>query len=197
MNTLFHTISHRLDQRQLSDNLKGRGKLLGAEYVSLGISLVEVRRIVARIYSENKQTYQADDIISVADTLLSSDVYEKKMAGIFLLGKYVSDEHVVRYQLLEDLIAKHVIEWSLCDAFATDVVTLSLKQDWEQGKETLAQWSTSNNQWVRRAALVGAIKCKDVAEDWQAFAEKLITVFATEREPQVIKARKWLMREAQ
>jgi len=197
MEGLSHSITSELELHKQPDKLKGRDKLLGAEYISLGIPLVDVRKLVVKIYSEQIHKYEQNSFLSIAEELLSSDVYEKKMAGIFLLGKYVKDKHVIPYEVLEELIKTYVNEWSLCDTFATEVLAPSLLRNWENGKNILHSWSNSTNMWIRRSALVGVIKCKQGSKDWHKFAHSLVSIFSTEKESQVNKAKKWLVKEIQ
>jgi 3-methyladenine DNA glycosylase AlkD len=194
MEKLVKTIEEQLRKNAPDERLSGRDKLLGKPFRSLGIPLKQVRKTISEIYRENPRI-SSEAYTSVAEKLLAKDFYEEKMSAIFLLGESIKDGQALDFPILERLINSYVDEWSLCDTFATEIVAPSLLTDWDIGQEVLIEWSGSQNEWVRRSALVGLVKCKDRVSNWREFSQSFLNKFERENEKIVKKAAAWLKRE--
>ncbi len=194
MERLIESIEKQLRDSVPVKRLGGRDKLLGKSYNSLGIPLKQIRKTIPEIYRESEKT-SYEDCVGVVDNLLARNLYEEKISAIFLLGELIRDGQVVDFPFLKRLIDSYIDEWSLCDTFATDVVAPSLLMDWDTGQKIVMGWSDSRNEWVRRCALVGTIKCKDKVPGWEEFSRTLLGRFKDEEEKIVKKAAIWLKRQ--
>lgn len=194
MEKLINAIEVQLKEAASGKKLSGRDKLLGKPFKSLGIPLKQVRKIVSEIYRKNPKM-GSETYTRVAEKLLAKEFYEEKMSAILLLGELTKDGQITGFPILEKLINLYINEWSLCDTFATEIVALSLLTDWDTGQKVVIEWSGSQNEWVRRCALVGLVKCKDKAPNWQEFSQSFLNKFEREDERIVKKAVAWLKRE--
>lgn len=195
MEKLINTIEVQLKKAASGKKLSGRDKLLGKPFKSLGIPLKQVRKIISEIYQKNPKM-GSETYTSVAEKLLTEEFYEKKMSAIFLLGESIKDGQTPDFPILERLINSYINEWSLCDTFATEIVAPTLITDWDTGQKVVIEWSGSQNEWVRRCALVGLVKCKEKAPNWREFSQSFLNNFEREDERIVKKAMIWLKRES-
>jgi len=193
MRRLIRAIEEQLRGGILEERPSGRDKLLGKTFRSLGIPLKQVRETISRVYEENPEI-DGKVCVGIAEKLLTREFYEEKISAILLLGRSIKDGQVVNFSVLERLMNLYIDEWSLCDTFATEVLARRLQADWDTGQKVLIKWSKSQNEWLRRCALVGLVKCKGKVPNWQEFSQAFLANFKQEDKRIVKKAVAWVKR---
>jgi len=194
MKRLIKAIEEQLRKGIPEERVSGRDKLLGKTFRSLGIPLKQVRETISKVYEENPEI-DGKVCIGIAEELLTREFYEEKISAILLLGRLIKDRQIVSFSFLEKLMMSYIDEWSLCDTFATEVLAPRLQADWDIGQGVLIKWSKSQNEWLRRCALVGLVKCKGKIPNWQEFSQAFLGNFKQEDKRIVKRAVVWLEKQ--
>lgn len=193
MDKLATFIKKKIKASSGSDKVSGRSRLLGRDFETLGVSISNLRKLIPQALADFK-VKKDTDYLSSAEELLSSPVYEYKIAGILLLSEAAHKNKDLDPSIFKEIIDSHLDEWSLSDTFSTDVLAPYFINHWPQ-KQFLIDWSNSGNPWLRRSAVVTTIKCKGKVPNWSTFSSKLLGSLEGEEERIVKKSIRWLQRK--
>lgn len=184
------------DLKQLGD--KGfalrRNRLVGEKVVSYGVKTSEIRKIVKKYRKEFQELRATKDCFEVASELISKRILDTQMAGIFLLGLCQEISQMNKIGRLERLIINYIDNWAVCDAISSEVVAKALR-DLPEKIEILYSWAQSDNKWLRRTALVTAVKLKNKIPEWKTISSRVLLLFSEEQESIVKSAMFWLQNE--
>jgi len=168
-----------------------RNRLVGKNVVSYGVRTSEIRKIVKKYRKEFQELKRARDCFEIASDLISRKVLDDQIAGIFLLGLCKELSQINNIARIEKLIVNYIDNWAVCDTISSKVVTRIL-EDLPEEIEILYSWVQSENKWLRRAALVTAVKLKNKISNWEDVSFSLLSLSSKERDSLVKKARSWL-----
>ena len=149
------------------------------KFLSYGHKISDIEKVTKAINNKLKCEYEA--AVSIFENLISSNVHEEKIAGIFFLNNFNSNFNQATIDLFEDMISKHCDTWAICDTSCIRVIGpyLGKEINHQLAKNTIEKWSKSENLWVRRASSVILLKIimikKGFDEDYVfEFVEKMI-----------------------
>lgn len=198
MGNSHNKISTMIDKDLKQSGDKGftltRNRLVGKEVVSYGVKTSEIRKIVRKYRKKFQELRAARDCFEVASELISKKILDDQMAGIFLLGLCQEISQISNITRFKRLIIDYINNWAVCDAISSEVVARVLK-DLPEKIEILYSWARSDNKWLRRVALVTAVKLKNRIPEWNAISSRVLLLFSEEQEPIVKSAMLWLKKE--
>jgi len=172
-------------------NIKSRERFFKEKILTYGVSVIEIRKIIRKTYPKLTD----NGIICIFKDLVSSKIFDEKIAGIILLGYALEKkkELFFDFYLIEEALEKHIDNWALCDTISTDVIAKLLDLNPEYINKILP-WATSKNIWKRRALIVSVIKSKKLSNREKLFQE-ILNLYRGEKDPIVTKSLKWLNKE--
>ncbi len=141
-----------------------------SDYIIYGIRMPEIEKIVRSVHEKFDCSY--DDAVEVFRKLTRTNVEEQKFAGFLFLirfKKYFNEETV---DLIRKEYAEHCHTWSHCDSTCVRLLGpfLGKKGNETLAKNTINDWSNSDNLWIKRASMVILLKIimmrKDFDEDY-------------------------------
>jgi 3-methyladenine DNA glycosylase AlkD len=121
----------------------------------LGVSAVPLRAACKRVFSvhriENKETWQTD----VLDLWRNASYREERYAAMELAGdKRARSFHTMAIvPMIEEMIVTGAW-WDYVDALASHRLGQILEREPKPMKETMLAWSTCDNVWKRRSAII-------------------------------------------
>jgi 3-methyladenine DNA glycosylase AlkD len=153
--------------------------------------------VMRRIGKEASEEKSAEEIISLAKKLLSSEYFEEITIGLFILREHESELMEMGgfyWNLLEDFIPR-VDNWAVSD-YSCQLRNAVLVKNPKQISE-LKKWVSSDNPWKRRASLITLIKwgkgCRVSCKKKDALF--LIGHLISDRDYYVQKAVGWVLRD--
>ena len=166
-----------------------------SEFAHMGVPAPELRKLVRGLYKEiGGRRAGHDAVTALAAALWDSDVFERRLAAVFLLGQGV---RVLTAADLQDitLMLRDAPMWSLVDPLAGDVAGKVVLRDREGTGRTLDLWAGDGDFWLRRAALLALIPgIRDGHPDLVRFT-RYADPMVEEREFFIRKAIGWVLRE--
>jgi 3-methyladenine DNA glycosylase AlkD len=190
LNKISLLIDEELKQQKEKEYTQEISRIIGKEIISYGVKLPKIRKIVKKYFKE----FPNENWKEICKNLLSKEIFENKMAGIFLLGLFLEKGGKLSISEVEELIKKCIDNWATCDEISMEVVVRIIKNSPNEIKR-LNVWIKSKNVWLRRAALVTMVKLKNEIENWHEIASEMLSFLSKEKEPIVKKAMNWLRRE--
>jgi 3-methyladenine DNA glycosylase AlkD len=166
-----------------------------SEFAHMGVPVPDLRKLVKGVYKEiggRRATH--DDLTGLAAALWDTDVYERRLAAIFLLAQGV---RLLTAADLQDLtlMLRDAPMWSLVDPLAGDVAGRIVLRDREGTSRTLDLWAGDGDFWLRRAALLALIPgIREGRADLVRFT-RYADPMLEEREFFIRKALGWVLRE--
>ena len=123
------------------------------------VGTAEVRELARSIHAERKADWSIDDAMAFADALIVDRHLEAKALGIEIVARYRRD-FTPRFLTAWKrwLAGNHAANWATTDAICGALIGPLLLQHPELGAR-LRAWSGDRNMWVRRASIVGLIRC--------------------------------------
>jgi 3-methyladenine DNA glycosylase AlkD len=128
-----------------------------SEFAHMGVPVPELRKLVKALYKEiGGRRAGHDDVTTLAAVLWDSDVYERRLAAVFVLAQGV---RLLEAPDLQDvtLMLRDAPMWALIDPLAGDVAGKVALRDREGTSDTLDLWAADGDFWLRRAALLALI----------------------------------------
>jgi len=183
-------IDEELKQQKEKEYAQEISRMIGKGIVSYGVKLPKIRKIVKKYFKE----FPNENWKEICKTLLSKEIFENKMVGIFLLGLFIKKGGKLSISEVGELIKNYIDNWATCDEISMEVVARIIKNSPNEIKR-LNGWIKSENVWLRRAALVTIVKLKNKIENWYEIASQILSSLSKEKEPIVRKAINWLRRE--
>ena len=166
-----------------------------SEFAHMGVPAPDLRKLVKGMYKEiggRRATH--DDVTALAAALWDSDVYERRLAAVFVLAQGV---RLLTAADLQDLtlMLRDAPMWSLVDPISGDIAGRIVLRDREGTSRTLDLWAGDPDFWLRRAALLALIPAiregKPDLVRFTRYADPMIE----EREFFIRKALGWVLRE--
>ena len=149
------------------------------DFFEYGHKLSDIEKITRIINKKYQCSYE--DVLTICNNLVSSNVHEEKFSGIFFLNHFKSNFNQATINMFEHQLSKYCDTWAFCDSFCFRVIGpfLGKKNNQQLAEKTIDIWSDSENLWVRRASSVILLKIimikKGFDEDYVfEFVEKMI-----------------------
>lgn len=157
-----------------------------------GVSLSKINSLVKEFRKENP-TLEKDKLFKLVNKLWKSSYHEEKTIAIKLLESYNSYLSLKDMELLEKMLNESS-GWAHIDEISCHLVYAVLCKN-KQAYLYLKKWVTSDNFWLRRAAVISQIilfrEGKGNKDLFFTIAEKLLS----EKEFFIRKAIGWTLRE--
>jgi 3-methyladenine DNA glycosylase AlkD len=157
-----------------------------------GTSVPAIRSVVTTIGRQHR-ALDHDELMALVAALWVAPVHERRMAAVEFLDLYVQllefDDMGVIEQMLREARA-----WAFVDALAASIVG-SLAERTPEMDAVLDRWSTDDDFWIRRSALLALLKGLRRGEgDFDRFSRYADTML-DEKEFFIRKAIGWVLRE--
>jgi len=158
------------DSPYLTDDQKSRMyKILNSDnpnFKAYGIKHSEIEKFIRKL----DKKYQLDyEIVSdVFKVLIKSDLHDEKMTCILLLNRFKKNFTKKTIEMIQKFIPSYFDTWAITDTTMIRVIGpfLGKKGNEELAQETIAEWSTSDNLWLKRASLVILLKLIMINKDF-------------------------------
>jgi len=166
-----------------------------SEFAHMGVPVPDLRKLVKGMYKEiggRRATH--DDVTGLAAALWDTDVYERRLAAVFVLAQGV---RLLTAGDLQDLtlMLRDAPMWSLVDPLAGDVAGKIVLRDREGTSRTLDLWAGDGDFWLRRASLLALIPgIREGRPDLVRFT-RYADPMVDEREFFIRKAIGWVLRD--
>lgn len=167
---------------------ESRARFINSNQETYGVSLPVIRRITSK--QTKSSSLGKNALISEARYLIKQKTFDCKIAGIEILAYIQNSGAQIDIEIVENLI-QDLPGWALIDTLSTDVVSNILKGN-PTKVSIMLTWAKSDNNWLRRCAVVSTIKAKSQLENWNKHKEQLLGLLVNEKDRNVRKAIKWL-----
>jgi 3-methyladenine DNA glycosylase AlkD len=188
--------------KRITDDLSARGTparavaekaYLKSDLKHLGVSVPQIRTIV-RTAVKAKPALSHAELLEAVEALWKRRVHESRMAAMELLAAKRALLVAGDLGTAERLI-REAKTWALVDPLAA-VVVGDLVERFPKLTRTLDRWSTDDDFWIRRAAMLSLLgPLRKGAGDFARFAG-YADAMLDEREFFIRKAIGWILREA-
>jgi 3-methyladenine DNA glycosylase AlkD len=166
-----------------------------SEFAHMGVPVPDLRKLVKVLYKEiggRRATH--DEVTGLAAALWDTDVYERRLAAVFVLAQGVRQLTAGDLQDLT-LMLRDAPMWSLVDPLSGEVAGKIVLRDREGTSRTLDLWAADGDFWLRRAALLALIPAiREGKPDLVRFT-RYADPMVEEREFFIRKALGWVLRE--
>jgi 3-methyladenine DNA glycosylase AlkD len=153
-------------------------------------------RTLRRAHSRILANESAGTVMKVATRLAMVGTWTHRMLGYELLAA-----HPAAFAMLDDATVEHLgaglSDWGAVDLFGVTIAGPA----WREGlirDKTVAAWAASDDRWRRRLALVATVPLNSRARGGTGDAKRTLavcTVLKADRDPMVVKALSWALRE--
>lgn len=134
----------------------GEKRYLKSELTFLGATVWQIRAEMKAVVHV-MPIPDHDLLVALVDTLWSRPVFERRMAATILLELRTDVLSVDDLPLIERLL-RESRTWALVDGLAIDVVGAILAADPDRTINVLDRWSTDDDFWIRRSALLAWLR---------------------------------------
>ena len=167
-------------------------RYLKSELEHVGASVPTIRRIVkAELAARGPLSH--DELIDCVSALWTRQVHECRMAAVELLELRQDALRASDIDLIERLL-RESRTWALVDGLAASVVG-DLVESYPELSETLDRWSTDEDFWIRRSALIALLlPLRRGRGDFERFG-RYADAMLEEREFFIRKAIGWVLRD--
>jgi 3-methyladenine DNA glycosylase AlkD len=166
-----------------------------SEFAHMGVPVPDLRKLVKGLSKEvGGRRAGHGEVTGLAAALWDSDVYERRLAAVFVLAQNV---RLLEAADLQDvtLMLRDAPMWSLVDPLAGEVAGKVALRDREGTGRTLDLWADDGDFWLRRAALLALIPgVREGRADLVRFT-RYADPMVEEREFFIRKAIGWVLRE--
>ncbi|MFX1323839.1 MAG: DNA alkylation repair protein [Promethearchaeota archaeon] len=165
------------------------------DFIGLGNKHSDIEKLVRNIQKEYNLTYQI--VLDIFKILIRSNVYDEKIAGIFLLNRFKKDFSRNTIKMIGEVIPKYFDTWAITDTTIIRVIGpfLAKSINNQLAEQTIEEWSNSQNHWNRRAALVIFLKIVMVNKNFRSDAVfSLVERMREDPEEYVHKGIGWLLK---
>ena len=167
-------------------------RYLKSDLAFLGVRTAPLRRIVRAVLT-SARSLDSDGAASLAETLWSEPVFERRAAAVEVLGRYAKALEPRHLALIERFL-RESRTWALVDALATGVVAIIVERHPESGA-VLDRWAADPDFWIRRSAMLALLPAlRRGGGDFERFAGYADEMLE-EREFFIRKAIGWVLRE--
>jgi len=167
-------------------------RYLKSELEHFGTGVPTIRRIVkAKLAAHGPLSH--DELIELVSALWALRVHECRMAAVELLELRRDVLRGSDIEMIERLL-RESRTWALVDGLATSVVG-DLVERYSELSETLDRWSTDEDFWIRRSALLALLlPLREGQGDFERFG-RYADAMLEEREFFIRKAIGWVLRD--
>lgn len=193
MEALADEIESRLRLVGTSERAIGEKAYLKSDLEFIGATVWQTGAVMKAFAAEHpEQTH--DEVVALAEALWSKPIHERRAAAVMLLERHVDLLGAGDMPMIERFV-RESRTWALVDELAGDLVARMLVADPAGIDPVLDRWSTDDDFWVRRAALLGHLRRIRSGEELGPFA-RYAEAMLDEREFFIRKAIGWVLREA-
>ena len=167
-------------------------RYLKSDLTFLGATVWQIRAEV-KAMARADPDMDHDRLTRVAEALWSKPIFERRMAATILLELRTDLVGVADLVLVEGFL-REALTWALVDGLAADVVGAMLASDPDRTIPVLDRWSTDDDFWIRRSALLAWLRpLRNGAplDRFLGYADAMLE----EREFFIRKAIGWVLRE--
>ena len=189
---LVAEIDRGLRERGTPDRAIHEKAYLKSDLVHYGANVPGIRA-VAKDVRRLHPALTHDELVEVALALWAEPVHERRMATVELLGLYADRLVPTDIDLLERLL-RDSRTWALVDGIAPNIVGPLVVRHPELG-DVLDRWSTDDDFWIRRSALLALLVPLRRGDGDFARFSRYADAMLDEKEFFVRKAIGWVLRE--
>ena len=131
-------------------------RYLKSDLTFLGATVWQIRAEV-KAAARTAPELDHDRLLAWAEALWSRPVFERRMAATILLELRTDLLTVDDLPLIERLL-RESHTWALVDGLAADVVGALLAADLDRTMTVLDRWSSDDDFWIRRSALLAWLR---------------------------------------
>jgi 3-methyladenine DNA glycosylase AlkD len=163
------------------------------KFEAYGLTMVQIERVTDLIFKKYESTY--DIAVDVFKKLINSNVHEEKFAGVFYLNHFKQSFDDTTIDLFHSQFVQHCDTWALCDSACIRVIGPFLAKNDQLARKTIETWFTSENVWIRRAAMVILLKIIMVKKDFdEAYVFNIVEKMLASPEEYIQKGVGWLLK---
>ncbi len=162
-----------------------------------GVRVPVLRDLAGQVYTKYRK--QDTELIAISKATWAVGRREHRMVALFLLGRIRTLDADERWRLGCGYLPD-VADWETCDQLCAALLGAALAQD-PVYMDSLEEWVTDKNFWVRRAALVATVYLRKARfDEWvaQRMDERTLGLcgrLLDDAEKYVRKAVDWALRE--
>jgi len=167
-------------------------RYLKSDLTFLGATVWQIRAEV-KAAARTAPALDHDRLLALVEALWSRPVFERRMAATILLELRTDLLTVDDLPLIERLL-RESHTWALVDGLAADVVGALLAADLDRTMTVLDRWSSDDDFWIRRSALLAwlrPLRHGAPLDRFLGYADGMLE----EREFFIRKAIGWVLRE--
>ena len=185
-------IRAELEAQATPERAEGEKRYLKSDLTFLGATVPMIRRAAKRV-GRDHPVARPEDVTTTVEALWQTEVFELRLASSELLALYRSTLRASDIVLLERLLRESKT-WALVDNLCAGVVG-DLVERHPELETTLDRWSTDEDFWLRRSALLAhLVPLRDGGGDFERFA-RYADAMLEEKEFFVRKAIGWVLRD--
>jgi len=166
-------------------------RYLKSDLEFLGLTVGEIRRVSSSFARDHPDLAHVD-LVAQVEELWRKPVFDRRLASVFLLGRYQGLLDPDDLALLERLI-RDSRTWALVDGLAANV-TGDLLLRFPDAAGALDRWAVDEDFWLRRSALLALMEQLKAGADMERFG-RYADAMLQEREFFVRKAIGWVLRD--
>ena len=190
MTDLADAIEARLREVGTPKRAVGEKAYLKSDLDFLGATVWDVRAAVKAL----APALDHADLIAEVEALWASPIFERRMAAVMLLERFVGKLGPDDLPLLERLV-RDSRTWALVDGLAGDVLGGLVVAQPDAMSAELDRWASDGDFWVRRSSLLAEVRPIRQGAPMDRFLARADAML-DEREFFIRKAIGWVLREA-
>ena len=168
-------------------------RYLKSELDFLGVSQGEIRAAVADIAREHHHIGR-DDLVAAVEELWTGPLFERRMASVIFLARFVDRLTIADLPLIERLV-RESLTWALVDGLAGDVLGPIVIADPDGVAPVMDRWAADDDFWIRRSSLLAELRPLRHGATMNRFLRRADPMLE-DREFFIRKAIGWVLREA-
>ena len=185
-------LATELESLGTEDRAINEKRYLKSDLTHFGVSVPVIRKM-ARQFARSRKDWSGSDSMRLIDELWGRDVYELRKLGVNILAAKIADFGIEDIAFIEGLLRRSHT-WALIDDLSINAVA-PLLEGRKEGLEIRSKWSTDDDFWVRRTAMLGLLpSLRRGTKDWEQFTGYADAMLG-EREFFIRKAIGWVLRE--
>ena len=183
-------IETRLREIGSPERAEGEKRYLKSDLEFIGVTLGQIRGVVRDVAGPLGH----DELVTVATELWARPIFDRRLAAVMLLERFVVELGPADLPLIERLV-RESRTWALGDAIADDVLGRIVLAAPDGLVTEMDRWAADDDFWVRRSSMLcelRPIRQGQPLDRFLARAERMLE----EREFFIRKAIGWVLREA-
>ena len=186
-------LEERLRAVASPERAAGEKRYLKSDLDFLGATVWQIRTAVRDVAGEHREIGH-DDLVRLVEALWAEPLFERRMASVFLLDRFVDRLGAADLPLIERLV-RESLTWALVDGLAGDVVGRLVAANADQVTPVMDRWAIDEDFWIRRASLLAELRPIRHGATLERFLRRADPMLE-EREFFIRKAIGWVLREA-